>query len=97
MKMLALIVLFITQSALACEVKELRKDVFTFFKQHVPVTTQLGEQKAIGKLKDMSLTDSLIHLRGEDFFMTKLVFDVLWADGEKEKREILLAAVVDMA
>ena len=97
MKFLALILVFVAQSALACEVQDLRKEVFSYFTKNMPVENALGEKQALTTLKEMYLTDSMMRIRGEDFFITRLVFDILWKDGQKEEREILMAAVVDMA
>jgi hypothetical protein len=62
----------------------------------MPVENHLGEKRGTTTLKEISMTDSLMRLRGEDFFITKLVFEILWANGVKEKKEFLSAAVVDM-
>lgn len=97
MKVFAFLSLFISTSLFACDIQEIRKDVFSHFKTQIAVESSLGEQKAVSTLKEMSLTDSLMRIRGEEFFITKLVFDILWANGIREEREILMAALVDRA
>jgi hypothetical protein len=97
MKFFALLVFVISSSTFACDLKEIRKDVVAHFKADLPVSSVVGEHKGVTKFKEMHLTDTMMRLRGEDFFITKLVFDILWSNGVKEEKEVLMAAVVDMA
>lgn len=97
MKFSALFFLLISSTSFACDLKGIRADVFSHFKNKIPVTSELGEQKGLSTLKEIYVTDTMMRLRGEDFFITKLVFDILWSGGVKEEKEVLMAAVVDMA
>ena len=97
MKVVAFIFLILTQSAVACNVNELRKEIFGHFVKGVPLENQLGEKQATTTLKELYLTDAMMRLRGEDFLISRLVFNILWNNGVKEEREMLLAAVIDMA
>lgn len=96
MKRIVLILCLLTQSAFACDTRELRKEIFGMFEKDMPVSSQLGEKRAVSTLKEITLTDSLLHVRGEDFFITRLVFEILWASGLRQEKEILLAALVDL-
>ena len=97
MKFLILFLLLVSQSALACDVQDLRKEVLAQFEKGMPMENYLGDQRAKTNIKDIQVTDSLMNIRGESLFMSKLVFNILWANGVKEEKEILMAAVVDLA
>ena len=97
MKFLILFLLLVSQSALACDVQDLRKEVLAQFEKVMPMENYLGEQQAKISMKDVLVTDNLMNIRGENFFMSKLVFNILWANGVKEEKEVLMAAVVDLA
>lgn len=91
------LVLFVSQTTFACDLKGLRKDIFGHFSKEFPVTNKLGEKQGSGTLSEITLSDSVMNIRGENFYITKLVFDILWANGQNEKKEILMAAIVDLA
>lgn len=97
MKVVALIFLILAQSAFACDVNELRKEIFGHFEKGVPLENQLGEKQAVTTLKEFYLTDSMMRLRGEDFLISRMVFNILWKGGKLEEREMLFATVVDLA
>ncbi len=97
MKAFVIFFLLLTQTSFACEIKEIRKDLFSHFKSSIPISSPMGEHAGISTLKEIALTDTMMRLRGEDFFITKLVFDILWTNGMREEKEILMAAVIDMA
>ena len=96
MKFMILFSLLFAQSVFACDIQGLRQEVQNQFKKDMPMKDGLGEQRAVTNIEEVQVTDSLMNIRGENFFMTKLVFKILWADGKNEKREILFASVVDL-
>lgn len=96
MKVITLIILLISHSTFACDLQELRKEVQSHFQKDMPVRDVHEVQRALTNLEEVQVTDSLLNIRGESFFMTKLVFNTLWLNGIKEKKEILFATVVDL-
>ncbi len=96
MKFLLFFLMFNSLSAMACDVRELRQEVLDQYQKGTSMVDILGEQKGKTTVKDIEVSDSLMSIHGENFFMSKLVFNILWANGLKEEREILMAAVVDL-
>lgn len=97
MKFILLFLLVFSQAASACDVGGLRKEILSQFVKDSPVTNEVGEKQATTVLKEMYLTDTMLRIRGEDFFMMRMVFEIAWNHGVKEEKEMLLAAIVDLA
>ncbi len=96
MKIITFFILIFCHSVFACDIQGLRQEVQSQFKKDMPMKDGLGEQRAVTNIEEIKVTDSLINIRGESFFITKLVFNILWANGKKEDREVLFASVVDL-
>ncbi len=96
MKLFTLILFLLSTSAFACDHAELRKEVFKYFRE-IPVSTGIGDTRSMSVLKEVTLTDNMLRVRGENFFVTKMIFEILWAKQKKETREVLMVAVVDLA
>ncbi len=97
MKLMIFITLIFFQSAFSCELKEIRKEVFGHFAKDIPFEGPPGKRSATTVLKEFYLTDTMMRLRGENFFITRMVFDIVRDNGLREEKEMLLAAVVDLA
>lgn len=96
MKLIALLLFLVSTQSFACDKAQLRRDVFSLFSKGLEIQDPSGTVAATTTLREMSLTDNMLRIRGEDFFLTRLLFDVVWAGGVREEKEILLAAIVDV-